>query len=112
MGVRLIFKDGILTAVLSGEIDHHAAREIRNEIDETAAKLKPKKLIFDFSAVQFMDSSGIGLIMGRYRLMKYLGGTLRLVNVPEKIEKLISLAGLGKLGVLEKEEVKTHDAGK
>ncbi len=74
MGVRLILKDGVLTAVLSGEIDHHSAREIRTEIDSTASKVKPRMLILDFSAVRFMDSSGIGLVMGRCKLMQVWDG--------------------------------------
>ena len=97
MGVRLILKDGILTAVLSGEIDHHSAREIRGEIDETASRVKPKKLILDFSAVQFMDSSGIGLIMGRCKLMQIWGGTVEIIHLPAKIKKIVSLAGLNQL---------------
>ncbi|MCI1966749.1 MAG: STAS domain-containing protein [Oscillospiraceae bacterium] len=97
MGVRLILKDGVLTAVLSGEIDHHSAREIRGEIDETASRIKPKKLILDFSAVQFMDSSGIGLIMGRCKLMQMWGGQVEIVRLPSKIEKIVSLAGLDQL---------------
>ncbi len=104
MGVRLIFKDGILTAVLNGEIDHHAAREIRNEIDETAAKLKPKKLIFDFSAVQFMDSSGIGLIMGRCKLMQIWAGTVEITGLQPKIERIVSISGLNQLCVITKGE--------
>lgn len=101
MGVRLILKEGVLTAVLSGEIDHHSAREIRGEIDETASRVKPKKLIFDFSAVQFMDSSGIGLIMGRCKLMQMWGGRVEIVHLPSKIEKIVSLAGLNQLCTIE-----------
>lgn len=97
MDVRLILKDSLLTAVLSGEIDHHTAREIRCEIDETASKVKPKKLILDFSSVQFMDSSGIGLIMGRCKLMKMWDGAVEIANLPPKIEKIVSLAGLNQL---------------
>ncbi len=102
MGVRLIFREGVLTAVLSGEIDHHSAREIRAEIDETASKVKPKKLIFDFSAVQFMDSSGVGLVMGRCKLMQIWGGTVEIANLPPKIERIVSLAGLNQLCTIRK----------
>ena len=97
MGVRLILKEGVLTAVLSGEIDHHTARELRGEIDETASRVKPNKLILDFSAVEFMDSSGIGLIMGRCKLMQIWGGTVEIVRLPAKIKKIVSLAGLNQL---------------
>lgn len=100
MGVRLVLKDNILTAILSGEIDHHSAREIRGEIDETAARVKPKKLILDFSAVQFMDSSGIGLILGRCKLFQMWGGSVEIMNISEKVEKIVSLAGLNQLCIV------------
>lgn len=110
MSVRLILKDGVLTAVLSGEIDHHSAREIRGEIDETASRVKPKKLIFDFAAVQFMDSSGIGLVMGRCKLMRMWGGTVEVIRLPPKIEKIVSLAGLNQLcTVKEGTDVETSE---
>ncbi len=103
MGVRLILKENILTAVLSGEIDHHSAREIRSSIDETASKVKPKKLILDFAAVQFMDSSGVGLIMGRCRLMRLWNGVVEIANLPPKIERIVSLSGLNQLCTVRRE---------
>jgi stage II sporulation protein AA (anti-sigma F factor antagonist) len=110
MGVRLIFKNAVLTALLSGEIDHHAAREIRSEIDGTAERVKPQKLILDFADVQFMDSSGVGLIMGRCKLMQIWNGTVEIVNLPPKIERIVSLAGLNQLCTIEKGE--QNEAGK
>ncbi len=103
MGVRLILKENVLTAVLSGEIDHHSAREIRTGIDETASKVKPKRLILDFGAVQFMDSSGVGLIMGRCRLMRIWNGAVEIVNLPPKIERIVSLSGLDQLCTIKRE---------
>ncbi len=103
MSVRLMLKDGTLTALLGGEIDHHTARELREEIDETAEKTKPHRLVLDFSQVQFMDSSGVGLIMGRYKLMQTLGGSVTIANMPPKIEKIVSLAGLDKLARVERD---------
>ena len=58
-------------------------------------------LVLDFSAVQFMDSSGVGLVMGRYRQMNLLGGRLRVVNVPENFDRVFRLSGLAGLGVME-----------
>lgn len=103
MGVRLILKDGCLTALLSGEIDHHVARELREEIDQTAMRTRPKVLKLDFSGVQFMDSSGIGLIMGRYKLMQTWGGSVTIANLPPKLEKIVSLSGLRDLCSIVKE---------
>lgn len=102
MGVRLILKNSVLTAVLSGEIDHHSAREIRSEIDSTAAKVKPETLILDFSAVRFMDSSGIGLIMGRCKLMQAWDGLVEIRNLPPNVERIVSLAGLESLCTIKR----------
>ena len=101
MSVQLSYKEGVLTARLSGEIDHHAAREMREAIDDTAQKVKPRCLKLDFSQVPFMDSSGIGLIMGRFRLMQLYGGTLEVTGASERIRKVIRLAGLDRLNVLK-----------
>ena len=108
MSVRLILKEAELTAVLNGEIDHHSAREIRSAIDEAASKVKPKLLTLDFSAVQFMDSSGVGLIMGRCKLMQLWSGRVKIANLPPKIEKIVSLAGLNQLCTIVK-EVKNNE---
>lgn len=94
--------EGVMTVRLSGEIDHHTARLIREETDRLIQQKRPRELRLDFSSVSFMDSSGIGLIMGRYRLMGLYGGYLHVVNVPEALEKLMILSGLGALNVIER----------
>ena len=70
MGVTLSNQDGVLTAALTGDIDHHTARELRLAIDEAIERDKPGLLPLDFQGVDFMDSSGIGLVMGRYKVMQ------------------------------------------
>lgn len=102
MGVRLILKKETMTALLSGEIDHHSANEIRNEIDLAAASAKPQKLILNFSGVSFMDSSGIGLIMGRCKLMQLWGGRVEIAHLPQNVERIVSLAGLNQLCTVRK----------
>lgn len=101
MNVQITRSRGELIALLSGEIDHHTAREMRKEIDAKVEKYHPPVLKLDFSSVQFMDSSGIGLIMGRFRLMQLLGGLLLVVNIPPHLKRIIELSGVGALGVLE-----------
>ena len=103
MGVELLVEDAQMTALLSGDIDHHTAKEIRESIDAKAEECKPRILNLDFQQVEFMDSSGSGLIMGRYKLMQMLGGVLRVIHVPQYIARVIRLSGLDKLGVLEKD---------
>ena len=90
MGVTLSNQDGVLTAALTGDIDHHTARELRLAIDEAIERDKPGLLLLDFQGVDFMDSSGIGLVMGRYKVM------------PKYISRVFKLSGLEQLGVMEK----------
>lgn len=99
--VEIDYCNNILTAKLSGEIDHHTAALIRNSIDGQAQRLMPKKLNLDFSQVSFMDSSGIGLIMGRYKQITLMGGTLSIINIPPHLERIIKLSGIDALGVLK-----------
>ena len=107
MAVTLEVTNEEITAYLSGEIDHHSAVELRRRIDESVLSGTPERLILDFSGVTFMDSSGIGLIMGRWRLMQEQGGHLLVQGVPGSLRKVMKVSGLDKLGVLEeKEEVK------
>lgn len=89
--------DGVMTAKITGEIDHHTARWLRMDIDTAIADRAPKKLLMDFSGVSFMDSSGVGLVMGRYKNMKERGGKVALINMPEYIEKVMNLAGMDRL---------------
>lgn len=86
-----------LTAYISGEIDHHSAKSIRKEIDINVEKLNPANLYLDFSKVDFMDSSGIGLVMGRYKLQSERGGKVFIQNPPPLIKKVMLVAGINKL---------------
>lgn len=101
MSVDLKLKKDELTAILDGEIDHHCARKLREEIDEAAEHIRPRRLILDFSGVSFMDSSGVGLILGRCRLMSLWKGRVTIRNVPEKLKRIVSLAGLSELCDIE-----------
>ena len=101
MYVQTVLSQDDLTAMLIGDIDHHTAREMRKEIDALVEKHHPTLLRLDFSTVQFMDSSGIGLIMGRYRLMSLIGGRVLVCNVPPHLKRILNLSGEGSLGVLE-----------
>ena len=99
MPVKIEPKDSAVTALLEGEIDHHSAQSMREAIDAAAIRLRPEVLRLDFSGVGFMDSSGVGLIMGRYRLMSEMGGALEVANVPEKMAKMMKMSGLCRLGI-------------
>ena len=87
----------ILTVFLSGELDHHTSRSIREQVDIAITKHRPALLVLDFSRVTFMDSSGIGLIMGRYRLISDFGGDILVANPPEGILKLLKLGSVERI---------------
>ena len=73
MAVEINAKGEVLTAYLKGELDHHSAAQMRTEIDLAIERNMPELLVLDFSGVSFMDSSGIGLVMGRYRILSRRG---------------------------------------
>ncbi len=100
--------NGTLTVSLVGELDHHAAASIREQIDTETTRRNAKHLILDFAKLSFMDSSGIGLIMGRYRLMQTLKGRLSVRNLSPRYQQMARMAGLEKLGVLENERTDTQ----
>jgi stage II sporulation protein AA (anti-sigma F factor antagonist) len=94
--------DGVLEVKLMGEIDHHSAINVRSDIDELIFDLRPQKMVLDLSEISFMDSSGLGLIMGRYGLIKDLGGTLSLRAPTVAVMKILSLAGMERVIKIEK----------
>jgi stage II sporulation protein AA (anti-sigma F factor antagonist) len=83
-----------LTVMLTGEIDHHALKTLRGTIDAQIEQHTPKLIALDFSGVGFMDSSGIGLILGRRRIAEGYGGKVILKNASGYALRLIKLAGL------------------
>lgn len=84
--------DGALFAYLVGEIDHYTARQLREAIDARLLLAAPERLILDFGGVTFMDSSGIGLILGRQKRMLAQGGVLVVQRPPEQVRKMLGLA--------------------
>jgi stage II sporulation protein AA (anti-sigma F factor antagonist) len=90
-----------LTVRIRGEIDHHSAVSVRNGIDAAIFERRPRRLIMDMSGVTFMDSSGLGLIMGRYTVMRELGGDLVVYNPSREIQSILTLAGLERVVRIE-----------
>ena len=82
---------------LRGEIDHHSAVAVRGAIDDMLRSKRPSQLVIDMSGVDFMDSSGLGLIMGRYAVMRELGGQLLIADPSPATEKIMSLAGMERI---------------
>ncbi len=89
-----------LVVKIIGELDHHYATRIRETIDIEIKDKDIRLLIFDLSALEFMDSSGIGVIMGRLRLMKQQGGKVCVAGAKDSLNKIICLSGLsGLIGI-------------
>lgn len=90
-----------LTVILAGELDHHTAAAVRGGIDEEMNLARPKKLILDFRNVTFMDSSGVGLTMGRYRKIVSMGGKLIIRDPPEHIRRMFAMSGIEKIAQIQ-----------
>lgn len=92
------FNDGSRLCVkLTGEIDHHEAKDIRERLDKLIFENRPKALVVNLSGIVFMDSSGLGLILGRYKLMKEIGGEMYLNEPTERVRKILSMAGVDRM---------------
>ena len=86
-----------------GEIDHDTAQSLRMQLDDALVSRSPRILIIDLGGVGFMDSSGIGLILGRQRCARVLGTSLRLQHAPAQLQKVLRLAGIPCTENIEKE---------
>lgn len=97
MKVKISYKGSTLIAGIIGELDHHSAEYIREKIDSELIKATTKNVIFDFSKVTFMDSSGIGVIMGRFKNVSKLNGKLSVANVSDQMLRIFEMSGLLKV---------------
>ena len=104
MSVKIISSQQKMTAYLDGEIDHHNAAFLREEIDNEIMSSKPGVLKLDFDKVTFMDSSGIGLVMGRYRTISLYGGKLIVSNLSPQFYRIMKLSGIEKIATINKRE--------
>ncbi len=102
MNLQIELKNGVMTALLTGELDHHTAGLLREQIDAAADQVRPKLLRLDFTDVPFMDSSGIGLILGRVRKVSSWGGRVALTGLSPQLKKMAELSGVASLAVIEK----------
>lgn len=95
--VKFIEESTSLCACLLCEIDHHTAKDIRERIDLRLRAQRPKTFVLDFSEVRFMDSSGIGLILGRSEVCDNIGAHVRLVGMSPLLIKLVKLSGIDRI---------------
>ena len=96
--------DDLLYAYLAGEIDHDAAQNLRIQLDDALLARTPKTLVLDLGGVGFMDSSGVGLILGRQRIARTLGTALRVQHTPSQLAKVLQLARIPCTDTEQKEE--------
>lgn len=85
---------GAMVVTLAGELDHRRADQLRPELDELLRDPKIKELVFDLTGLSFMDSSGIGMVLGRYKLMARRGGSVSVRCQNQQIDRVFELAGL------------------
>ena len=104
MSVKIVTSQQKMTAYLDGEIDHHTAAEIREDIDSEIMLKRPEVLKLDFENVTFMDSSGVGLVMGRYRTLSLSGGKLIVSNLSPQLYKIMKLSGIERIASINKRE--------
>lgn len=104
MKVKYDEKDKLLLLQITEEIDHHVAEKIRTRADFEIQKYIPRKVILDFNKVTFMDSAGIGMLIGRYKMVTMFGGSIGMVNVKPNIKKVFEMAGILKLIPIIEEE--------
>jgi len=97
MDIRCTERNGNLVVKILGEIDHHTAERIRHTAEREFRTSGAKNMVFDFAHVRFMDSSGIGMIIGRYKEVKKAGGKVFAINIGPEIDRIFVISGLKKI---------------
>lgn len=94
METQIFIVGDTLLVSFGEELDHHQAGKIKGKIDREIMVNRAKNVVMDFSATKFMDSSGIGIVIGRYKLLRGVGGTVTIVHAGEQVKKVFELAGI------------------
>ena len=97
MKMKHFIKEKMLVVEITEELDHHESEKIRRRVDYEIQRFLPKRVILDFNSVVFMDSAGIGLVLGRYKSVASYGGRLELINVKEKVRRIFEMSGILKM---------------
>lgn len=97
MDVKLLRKGTTLIIRIMEDMDHHSAQYLRQKLDNEIIKSTVKNIVFDFSNVNFMDSSGIGVVVGRYKNIQKLNGRAAIVNANPKIMQIFEMSGVLKI---------------
>ena len=97
MPVAFTEEERRLTAAVSGELDHHGAKAVMEELDRRIDQALPRQLTLDLGGLTFTDSSGIAVLLRAWRRMSQAGGGMRVVNTPAQADKVVRAAGLGRI---------------
>ena len=97
MAVNCMCRERILTVSLSGELDHHGAKRVMEEMDGRIDRELPRQLTVDMGGVSFMDSSGIAVLLRAHRRMAALEGSMTVINVPQQAQRVFRAAGLHRI---------------
>ena len=97
MDIRFYEKDKLLVFKISEEIDDYSVQKMRRSADYEIERYMPKKVVFDFDSVTFMDSAGIGFIIGRYKVANMLGAELDVTNLTPSVQRIFDMSGILKL---------------
>lgn len=102
-------RNGILIAKITGELDHHSAGHIRETIDRFIMEGNVRSVLFDFSSLSMMDSSGIGMVIGRYRLIQGVGGKVSIFAKSKSVLKILRMSGVEKIALVAEEYDKAEE---
>ena len=104
MKTEYVKEDKLLVFEITEEIDHHVAENLRRKMDNEIQRYLPKTVLFNFNNVTYMDSAGIGMLIGRYKVARMIGGKVELTKVKPSIKKILEMCGLLKIIPIVDEE--------
>ncbi|MBE4910365.1 anti-sigma F factor antagonist [Bacillus luteolus] len=105
LAIELEVKNNVLCIRLAGELDHHTAEELRQRVTSKLEENKINHIILNLEKLSFMDSSGLGVILGRYKQIKNNGGEMVVCSISPAVKRLFDMSGLFKIIRLEQDEV-------
>lgn len=97
MEQQIIRNGTSITVHLPDEVDHCSSQQLRAELEKLIRQRNIRKILFDFGDTVFMDSSGIGMLLGSYKTMRFMGGTIQIINAGERMRKILMLSGVDKV---------------
>jgi len=107
--VSLYVENQVLFVNLNGELDHHTSEQLRSRLNEVMNESEVKHIIFNLKHLDFMDSSGIGIILGRYKHLVKTNGTVMVIGMKPIVKKVFDLAGLSRIIHVIEDETQVNE---